>query len=184
MVSHQTMTPFPIETPRLLLIPAQLVHLQAALIGRAELEKYIGYAVHPDWTEFGSDPWAYALRKIRENESQSGWWTWFPALKSEELIIGTCGYKGLPDANGQVEIGYEIAPPFRHQGLATEIATGLVGRVRNIPLIQGVLAHTLPEENASVRVLKKAGFSLSGEIEDPDDGPVWRWQLTFSCDFM
>ena len=39
-----------------------------------------------------------------------------------------------------------------------------------------VRAHTLPERNASCRVLTKCGFKLIGEVNDPEDGPVWRWE--------
>ncbi len=171
------MTPFPIETPRLLLVPAQVVHLQAALVGREELERYIGFAVHPEWTEFGSEPLAFALERLQANEQDAGWWTWFPVLKSEERIIGSCGYKGLPNEASQVEIGYEIAPPYRGQGLATECALGLVNRVRQMDVISGVLAHTLGEENASVAILRKVGFMHTGELNDPDDGLIWSWLM-------
>ena len=41
-----------------------------------------------------------------------------------------------------------------------------------------VRAHTLAERNASTRVLEKCGFGLVGEVVDPEDGPVWRWERT------
>jgi hypothetical protein len=34
----------------------------------------------------------------------------------------------------------------------------------------------MPEINASARVLEKSGFQKTGEIIDPEDGPVWRWE--------
>ncbi len=40
----------------------------------------------------------------------------------------------------------------------------------------GRLAHTCPEPNASTRVLTKCGFRRVGEVMDPDDGLVWRWE--------
>jgi len=44
-----------------------------------------------------------------------------------------------------------------------------------------IVAHTLREENASVRILRRLGFQLVGEvIDDPADGPVWRWELASS----
>ena len=169
------MTPFPFETSRLILVPAQQVHLQAALVSRQELETYIGYTVHPEWTEFGLAPLTYALEQLRENQFQAGWWTWLPVLKSADQVIGTCGYKGLPDEDGYVEIGYEIAPTFRNQGLGAECARGLVDRLQDLHVITGVKAHTLAEENASVAILRKLGFSFKGEVIDPDDGPIWSW---------
>jgi RimJ/RimL family protein N-acetyltransferase len=40
-----------------------------------------------------------------------------------------------------------------------------------------VRAHTLPQANASTRVLEKCGFAHAGAIDDPEDGWVWRWDL-------
>jgi ribosomal-protein-alanine N-acetyltransferase len=39
-----------------------------------------------------------------------------------------------------------------------------------------VRAHTLPNPNASTRVLTKCGFHRVGEVIDPEDGLVWRWE--------
>jgi RimJ/RimL family protein N-acetyltransferase len=42
--------------------------------------------------------------------------------------------------------------------------------------VRTIQAHTLPEQNASTRVLEKCGFTFTGEIIHPADGPVWRWE--------
>ena len=39
-----------------------------------------------------------------------------------------------------------------------------------------VRAHTRPEANASTRVLAKCGFRRVGEVINPEDGLVWRWE--------
>lgn len=39
-----------------------------------------------------------------------------------------------------------------------------------------ILAHTLPEENASVKVLKKCDFKFVKELSDKDDGIIWQWK--------
>ena len=39
-----------------------------------------------------------------------------------------------------------------------------------------VLAHTLPEESPSTGVLRRSGFTMTGEVVDGDD-VVWRWEL-------
>ena len=39
-----------------------------------------------------------------------------------------------------------------------------------------VLAHTLPEESPSTGVLRRCGFTMTGEVVDGDD-VVWRWEL-------
>jgi RimJ/RimL family protein N-acetyltransferase len=43
--------------------------------------------------------------------------------------------------------------------------------------VQVVCAHTLPEENASTRVLRKVGMRFVGIDEDVDVGTVWRWEM-------
>jgi len=43
------------------------------------------------------------------------------------------------------------------------------------PDVSEVTAQTVPEVNASTRILKRMGFEHLGSGEDPEDGPVWRW---------
>jgi RimJ/RimL family protein N-acetyltransferase len=88
--------------------------------------------------------------------------------------VGSSGFKG-PPADGVVEIAYGIEPEHQGNGYATEAAEALT----NFAFAQGVRtvrAHTLPESNASTRVLVKCGFRHVGQVIDPDDGPVWRWE--------
>lgn len=91
-------------------------------------------------------------------------------------VIGTAGFKGPPDADGVVEIAYGIVPTHQGQGYATEAAGALVRFAAADPRVRLVRAHTLPEANASTHVLRKCGFVHIGEVVDPDDGLVWRWE--------
>jgi RimJ/RimL family protein N-acetyltransferase len=40
-----------------------------------------------------------------------------------------------------------------------------------------ICAQTLPERNASNRVLEKCGFQQVAEIDHPEDGKVWEWEM-------
>jgi len=42
--------------------------------------------------------------------------------------------------------------------------------------VELVIAHTLPTANTSTRVLTRCGFRFVGDVVDPDDDPVWRWE--------
>jgi hypothetical protein len=42
------------------------------------------------------------------------------------------------------------------------------------PEVRAVIAHTLAERNASVRVLEKAGFGTDGVPESDGEATVWR----------
>jgi [ribosomal protein S5]-alanine N-acetyltransferase len=83
---------------------------------------------------------------------------------------------GAPDADGVVEVAYSVAPEHQGKGYATETAKALVSYAFSSGKVRTVRAHTLPETNASGRVLSKCGFRRVGEVIDPDDGLVWRWE--------
>ena len=92
-------------------------------------------------------------------------------------IIGTCAFKGPPASNKSVEIAYYVFPAFERRGYATAMARDLVALAFSTGKIDHVLAHTLPKDNPSTSILKKIGMRLIGEIDDPDDGRIWRWRL-------
>ena len=90
--------------------------------------------------------------------------------------VGKCGFKGPPGEEGVVEIAYFVAPEYRGKGYATEAAGALVAYAFADDRVRLVRAHTLMEADASPRVLTKAGFQRVGEVMDPDDGRVSRWE--------
>jgi ribosomal-protein-alanine N-acetyltransferase len=88
--------------------------------------------------------------------------------------IGICAFKSAPTPAGEVEIAYMTFPAFERRGHATrmiDVLAGIADQAGAMPI-----AHTLPRENASNRALGRNGFSLAGEVEDPEDGLVWRWE--------
>lgn len=92
-------------------------------------------------------------------------------------VVGSCAFKGAPTADGTVEVGYFTYPGFEGKGYATAMVRKLMDLASSCPAIQRIIAHTLPENNASTRVLEKVGMRFNGEIMDPDDGRVWLWQM-------
>jgi len=95
-------------------------------------------------------------------------------------VVGSCAFKGPPAPDGSVEIAYAIDPGHRGRGYATEAAQGLTRFALEAGHASVVRAHTLPEPNASTRVLTACGFRCLGTVEDPEDGPVWRWERAAS----
>ena len=57
-------------------------------------------------------------------------------------------------------------------------ATATVAALVEIAVGEGArpVALTLPEENASNKALRRNGFGFAGEVVDPEDGLVWRWE--------
>ena len=166
-----------IETKNLKLIPCDTEILKTAIQGDEILAKKINVTVQDNWTEFGVVALQYSLGRLSENEEESGWWTYFPVHKQDNKLIGSGGYKGKPTADGTVEIGYEIALDYRNRGLATEMTKGLIENAFRDERVRLIVAHTLGQDNASTKVLKKCGFKKVEEINDPDDGLIWKWEL-------
>jgi RimJ/RimL family protein N-acetyltransferase len=102
------------------------------------------------------------------------WGTHLLVHRADGALVGLGGFKG-PPVEGTVEIGYGIAPAYRRRGLATEAAARLTSMAASGGAVT-VQAHTLAQDNASTRVLARLGFQRAAEVDDPDDGPLWRWE--------
>ena len=139
-----------IDTPRLQLV---LDSTEAVLARIDAMSPADRAEVSPDW-----------VARMR-GSTPSPWTHGFTAIeRATKTPVGGCAFKGPPDADGVVEIAYGIEPAYRGRGYAKD---GGAHRV---------IAHTRPENGASAGVLRAAGFELLGEVNDPEDGLVWRWE--------
>lgn len=122
--------------------------------------------VSPQWleqleTSAEIDPWIHGFVVV---------------LRQNGIRVGQCGFTGPWTSEGVVEIAYGIDPAFQRKGFATEAAAALVSFAFSHPQVKRVCAHTLPEPNASTRVLQKCGFVRTGESLDHEAGVVWKWE--------
>lgn len=164
-----------LETPRLQLISYTKEMLEAFFAGEPQLAALMGITIPGEWTVFGDQPFHWTYQQLNDPKN-SQWLAYMPVWKEKTMLIGNCGFKGFPK-DGIVEIGYEVAAECRGKGFATEIAAALVTYAFKQPGVDRVQAHTLAEENESVAVLRKCGFKKIDELEDPDDGKIWQWEL-------
>ena len=113
------------------------------------------------------------LHLLTRDPQPEPWGSYFAVASGE--TVGLCAFKAAPDGEGAVEIAYMTFPAFEGRGHATAMAAALVqvAAAAGLPL---VIAHTLREENASNGALKRNGFAFAGDVMDPEDGLVWRWE--------
>jgi RimJ/RimL family protein N-acetyltransferase len=117
-----------------------------------------------------------AIADLRQDPDSTFWLA--PRLMVvEQQIVGMGGFKGLPH-QGAIEIGYGVIPSQQRQGFATQAVAFLVEEAFSAKEVQTVLAHTIPQNRASQRVLKKNGFIREGSLFDPEDGELWIWHRT------
>ena len=82
--------------------------------------------------------------------------------------VGELSFKGR-NADGSVEIGYGITPPFRGRGYATEAVAAAVAWALGQPGVTRVEAETAPDNAPSLRVLEKCSFTPTGSTGE--EGP-------------
>lgn len=170
-----------IETVHLRLIPHAPDHWLALIEGEACFEERFGMPAAEGLRAFAvSDEISPAwLARLHEAKAADPWEHGFAVIHRESRsVIGNVGFKGPPDDDGMVEIAYGIVPAFEGRGYATEAAEAGVAFAFEDDRVRLVRAHTLPTPNASTRVLDKCGFKHMGEVIDPEDGQVWRWERT------
>ena len=166
-------------TENLRLVPHAPEHLRALIRGPEFYEAASGMMPAPGLRDFIVSPdvspgWLAAL----ECASKADPWRYGFAVfqLASGMVIGNAGFTGPPSAQGTVEIAYGIVPSYQGRGYATEAARALIAHAQADPRVRSLCAHTLPETNASTRVLQKCGFRRVAEFEHPTDGLVWRWE--------
>ena len=153
-----------IETQRLVLVLESMEGLRERLASLSEAERA---ELSPDWLEL-----------VNNATTASPWIVGFNMICAEnQSMVGQCGFKG-PPTDGVVEIAYAVEPSEQGKGYATEAARALTQFAFTCEDVRLVCAHTLPTANASTRVLDKCGFQHVGTVNDPEDGLVWRWEIS------
>lgn len=91
---------------------------------------------------------------------------WGIAQKTDDTIVGTCGYYGFHTWNSRGSIGYELARPYWRQGIMTEALEAIIGfGFREIGLNR-IQAVVMPGNVGSDRLLEKLGFRREGLLRE------------------
>jgi RimJ/RimL family protein N-acetyltransferase len=164
-----------LHTERLRLIPLTVEQLQCYITDPGEVEQELGVEVSKDIV---TTRLCRAIEMKVSNMKQIDplehvWYTyWLIVVEDDQYGAGLAGYKGLPDNQGEAEIGYGIASAYRNKGYMTEAVRGLIEWAFQDQRCRAVIARDTKKSNkASNRVLEKAGMRVYNETEDALD---WR----------
>ena len=159
----------------------QLVRLDSAIEETlANDAKYIEALVQDNWARVADLVHRLVGRTlvaVPVSVDELQWGGYFVVDEGTREVVGSCAFKAPPTEEGTVEIAYFTYPGFEGRGYATGMARKLIELASGSTAVRWVIAHTLPETNASTRVLEKVGMNFVGEVIDPEDGRVWRWQV-------
>jgi len=162
-----------IETSRLRLIPLSLAQLVSCTQSLSQFEEQLGLRLEPGTLTVP------ALRacdiKIEKMHhaplSEHAWYTYWLAITQEQPRgIGCLGFKGAPDDDGAVEIGYGIADAAQGLGYGTEAVRALIDWAFSFPSCRSVWGDPLKTNEASNRLLEACGARLVRETETSN---VW-----------
>ncbi|WP_338117988.1 GNAT family N-acetyltransferase [Streptomyces coryli] len=91
-----------------------------------------------------------------------GWGSYAITRTEDGVALGGIGFHAAPDADGAVEIGYDLSVSARGGGWATDAVRLLCGWAAGQPGVRLLRAKTEPGNAASQRVLARAGFRQIG----------------------
>lgn len=153
-----------IQSRRLQMVPATSSLTSADMASRDQLAALLGAQVPDNWppAHYSRAALEYVAAQLRDPAAQ-GWSTWYLLNRDEpQVLLGVCGFKDRPDAQGSVEISYALLEQHQGNGVATEAVQRLVEWAFTHPNVVEVSAETLPHLRQSIRVLEKNGFQRSG----------------------
>lgn len=106
----------------------------------------------------------------RQNYLFSTLWTMI--LTSENCMIGDLCFKGEPNEDGEIEIGYGTYEAYQGKGYMTEAVGGIIKWAATQPKVKAITAETETSNVASMKILERHHFRKFYEVEKM----AW-WQL-------
>ena len=158
-----------IRTPHLELVAASEAHLRAELAGRGAFAAALGVRVPDEWPpelygEHGTAAARWVLDRMAESALDRRFFQYYFVHADPDgarTLVGVGGFKG-PPRDGDVELGYEVVEPYRGRGFATEATAAMLTFAFSHDDVRSVSAQTLPHLAASIGVLRRCGFRLTG----------------------
>lgn len=155
-----------VTTPRLTLQALDIESLKLLSENRTKFAQHLGVNIPEHWPAPDLiEALPFFIGLIEQNPSAYMWLVWITVETKAKNIVGGIGFKGSPDMQGTVEVGYDTAEMYRGLGLATEALQGITNWAFEQSQVRRVIAETDKSNFQSHRVLEKAGYLKSGENE-------------------
>jgi RimJ/RimL family protein N-acetyltransferase len=153
-----------IQTDRLDLIAADATLTEAGIEGSEKLSVLLHAQVDAGWPPDDlAEVLPLFLEMLRNDPNRFGWLHWYGILRQPEpVLVGSGGFRGIPDKAGKVEIGYSVNPEFRQRGIASEMVCALSRWAFGQPGVLCIEAETSSDNTGSLGVLHGCGFREFG----------------------
>ena len=105
---------------------------------------------------------AQYLKLIDKKYKKAEFYDWGVVIKSDNRLIGTCGFTSFSIENNSAEIGYVINSSYWGRGIAAEAARAVVTFGFEALRLNRIEGNFMPENHSSRRVLEKCGMRSEG----------------------
>jgi [ribosomal protein S5]-alanine N-acetyltransferase len=112
------------------------------------------------------------LEKLKSDPALLGWGVWFVVEKETNQVIGDIGFKGKPNAENTVEVGYGIKSSKQNKGYATEAVSKIIQWAFSFENVKKVIAECLVDNYPSIRVLEKLNMKKVDQ-----ENNMLKWEL-------
>jgi GNAT superfamily N-acetyltransferase len=116
-----------------------------------------------------ADACRYILNGPVVSYDRFGFGLYLVALKEIDTAIGICGLLKR-DTLEDVDIGFAFLPKFWGKGYAYESAAAVMEYGRNVVGLRRIVAVTAPDNESSIRVLRKLGLRFERMVRMSEDG--------------
>lgn len=104
-----------------------------------------------------------SLRNFIEHWEERNYGIWAIVQHVSSPMIGYCGLRYLDELK-EVEVLYALAKQYWGRGITTQAAKAAIAYGFNIAHLDRIIAMAFPENQASIRVMEKAGLKYEKQI--------------------
>ncbi|MBJ7987770.1 MULTISPECIES: GNAT family N-acetyltransferase [Bacillus cereus group] len=150
-----------LHTNRLIMTTFTHEMIEMLLIDKDAFSEEFSFNIHSEWPlpEY-QQFFPYKINRFKETPIENKW-EGLIIHKETNTIIGDMGFKGSPDEEGAINIGYSIVPDQRGKGYASEMGKALVQWGLSQPGVKKVVATCSPDNHPSIKVLQKIGLQFT-----------------------
>ena len=145
------------STERLDVVVLDATLARAATEDRMAMAQMLDATIDPSWPLPDFAEFLPVMARTMEQDPDLSPYGGVILVRRSRVVVGEIGLHGAP-IDGKAEVGYSVVPAWRGRGIATEGVRGLVNWAFENLAMTRLAASTEPSNEASQRVLLKAGF--------------------------
>ena len=161
-----------IQTSRLTILPFTIDICEESLLNSFGTIASMGICPGNGWPDQETlETLPRIIKNLSKVNQPSGFESWMIVDRSTNLLIGDIGFKGIPNEDGKIDLGYGIIENERRKGFAYEAATGILQWAFNQKNVRVITASCLISNIASQKILSLLNFSI---VKKENEMIYWR----------